>query len=229
MNSSLPEQIRTAFNSIPGRDGTIHGQRRIRQGKHGSRASLFYSVKNKCLIPVESRLEQAFCYELEANRFVSKYRTQALAIPYRGNHLFPDFLLLSVDGRYGVREVKCSAFVNSPKNIEKANFLSAYFRPLDIDFGVVTERDFWSGQAKINRVMCYDRGGRFCRSGPETGLAVQVVLAMDPWRRSIREIREKLRRNQLPHYLLEAAIFAGLLKCDMSRPISDATRIEVQT
>lgn len=227
MRSLILNQIAQAFSNQPGLDGTLHGKRRIKQGKHGSRASLFYSAKNQAFIPVESRFELSFCYELEANKRVYKYRAQALEIPYRSSQLYPDFLIVDTEGTPFVREVKAFAHIDSAVNMQKAEYLMATFGRVEIDFDVVTERDFWSGQEKINRIMVYNRGGRLSPSSQLITFIAELVSAMDIKNRIVHRVRDEIQHHNLPHYLLEAAICDGVLQCDMRLPISAQTRLEV--
>jgi hypothetical protein len=228
MKKSLQQQIKHAFNSAPALDGIIHGQRKIKQGKHGSRASLFFSAKNQALIPVESRYELTYCYQLESDPRVSKYRTQALAIPYRNHALYPDFLVCGVDNIVFVREVKASVFVDTERNGAKLNYLGEVLGREGIEFGVVTEFDFWKGQEKANRIMLYDRGGRNGFSSALIDWLVELVVGLEKRERIFFRVRQEIASRGLSCQLLEAAIFQGRLSCDLTRPITADSSIEVQ-
>lgn len=94
----LRQQLIELFARSPGLDGTIHGTRRVVQGKHGSRSSLFYSAKNRALMPAESRLERSVCYRLESDRSVMQYRMQPIAVRYGKNLLYPDICIRDPNG-----------------------------------------------------------------------------------------------------------------------------------
>lgn len=227
MKTLISEQIQQAFSTTPTLDGVLHGRRKIKQGKHGSRSSLFYSAKNQAFIPVESRLERDFCYQLEADNDVEKYRTQALEIAFRKHALYPDFLILNTRGVPCVKEVKSFAFVNTYRNTQNANYLSSVFARASIQFSVITERDCWSGSEKYNRFMMYDRGGRMSPSDEICRWVADMVAALDVAHRTIGQIRRELARCNAPSYMLEAAIFRGYLKCDVTRMITSQTMLEV--
>src|SRR5450830_1565529 len=109
---SAVQQLVTAFSRTTGADGVIHGLRKIKLGKYGSRSSLFYSAKNRCLIPVESRLEREFCYALEVDRTVRAYRTQCLQLHYLNGEIYPDFQVMTTQNTFKVVEVKMAEFAN---------------------------------------------------------------------------------------------------------------------
>lgn len=227
MRDLIFKQIQDAFDSKPDLDGILHGLRRIKQGKHGSRSSLFFSAKNKAFMPVESRVERAFCYELEANPAVSSYRVQVLKIPFRNNYLFPDFLIFGVDGTPFVREVKASAFVDSEKNIVKTNFLGTTFGNIGIEYGVVTELDYWRSQETKNWAMLYDRGGRLAPSTQLIQVVRELAISLQSTELTVQKMRAEIAAIQLPQYLVEAAIFSGALSCNMIFPITSSTKLEV--
>jgi hypothetical protein len=223
MKDLILEQIKTALLKRKGLDGTMHGLRVIKQGKHGSRSSLFYSAKNGSLIPVESRLERSFCYRLEVDENVDRYLTQSLAVPYRGNYLYPDFLIVKNGGEILVREVKHSRFLDSRRNSEKIRYLSSTFERMGISFAVVTEGDLNVTQQHKNEIELYDRGGRSRK------LIEQLDRLPQLFRTSltVSEARAALTSYGLPKNLLEAAIFHRILKCDMAGPIVSSTRLEL--
>lgn len=227
METNIHKQINDALNATPGLDGVIHGVRPIKQGKHGSRSSLFNSAKNHALIPVESRLEQSFCYQLEADPNVATYRTQALAIPYRKSAIFPDFLVFDILGNPFVREIKHSFFVDAKRASEKISYLLSTFARIGLEFGMATELDLWSKAEKANWMMLYDRGGRLAPSDALLECVVNLVDNSNHKQRNMASIRQEIHSRKLPHYLLEAALFKGKLRCCMDRPISLQTAIEV--
>lgn len=227
MEHTISKQIEDARQRIPGLDGIIHGSRKIRQGKHGSRASLFYSAKNQALIPVESRLERDFCYQLEADSQVAFYRTQALAVPYRSSTLHPDFLIFDRKGNAYIREVKHSAFVGSDRTTQKTSYLKALFSQHNLEYMLVTEQDLPTPIEKSNWAMLYDRGGRL---GISKNLMTWVVALVKELMRkcsTLSALRLAIHANKLPAYLLEATLFVGGLRCRMDQPISQHTLIEV--
>jgi hypothetical protein len=227
MERIIQNQIDHARNAGPGLDGIIHGLRPIKQGKHGSRSSLFYSAKNHALIPVESRLEQAFCYQLEADPNVYMYRTQALAVPYRTRALFPDFLIFDLFGNSYIREIKHSNFIDKERNSEKISYLLFSLARIGLEFCVVTELDLWSGTEKANWRMLYDRGGRLSPSDTLLECVRNLVSNNDSATSNMANVRQQICREGFPFYLLEAALFRGKLRCRMDRIITASTEIQV--
>lgn len=227
METIIHKQINNAFNAISGLDGVIHGVRPIKQGKHGSRSSLFNSAKNHALIPVESNLERKYCYQLEADSNVAAYRTQALAIPYRESALFPDFLVFDIHGNPFVREIKHSFFVDGKRASEKISYLLSTFARIGLEFCVVTELDLWNKTETANWTMLYDRGGRLAPLDALLDCVVNLVGNINCKPRNMASIRYEMHRSKLPHYLLEAGLFKGKLRCRMDRPITTLTEVEV--
>lgn len=227
MESIIRKQIEDARHRIPGLDGIIHGIRKIRQGKHGSRASLFYSKKSQALIPVESGLERDFCYQLEADPQVAFYRTQALAIPYRKATLHPDFLIFDHQGSAYIREVKHSVFTDSERTTQKTNYLMALFAQYDLEYAVVTEEDMLRPIEKSNWAMLYDRGGRLGISINLLEWIIALVSKLAHKSSTLSALRLAIHESELPAYLLEATLFSGGLRCRMDRPINSQTLIEV--
>ncbi|MFJ7565553.1 hypothetical protein ACIQW9_01155 [Herminiimonas sp. NPDC097707] len=227
MRNIIFEQIETARHSTPGLDGIIHGTRKIKQGKHGSRASLIYSAKNQALIPVESWLERDFCYELERNPKVLLYRTQAISVPYRDSTLHPDFLIFDRGEDFYIREIKHSALTNASRTVRKTNYLMTLFGKLELEYGVVTEQDMWKPIEKSNWAMLYNRGGRLGIAQDLLDWVVPLAQNLPHQTRTLSALRLAIQQSKLPAYLLEASLFNGTLQCRMDRPINQNTIIEV--
>lgn len=224
---STLEQIHTAFEESPGLDQVFHGIRRIKLGKHGSRSSLFFSRKCGGFIPVESRLELRHCYQLEANRDVKRYRSQAIKIPYCGRYLVPDFLVESIDGSFEVHEVKISARLDDQAQSTKLKFTSDFLLAYGVSYVVITEKDFPHPSVEKNVAMLYDRGGRLSASDLQLDHVSGLVRALPPSERTIGGVRMALKINGMQQYLLEAALFAGALECDLASSICTTSSIEV--
>jgi hypothetical protein len=225
MTSHVLRHLAEMFARAPGLDGTIHGARRIVQGKHGSRSSLFFSAKNNAFMPAESRLERSVCYRLECDSGVANYRMQPLEIPYGTERLYPDICVRDSQGTFRILEVKPEVFVLTPENRRKADFLRTYFSAPGIDYSVVGEAYCGSEIELKNISRLYDRGGR---------MAVNEELLKDLATRVLRiegsismnEAAGRIRQAGVAHYYLEAALFHGYLKCNMRRPISQSTLVE---
>src|SRR5450830_675489 len=156
----LRQQLIELFAKAPGLDGTIHGTRRVVQGKHGSRSSLFYSAKNRALMPVESHLERSVCYRLESDSSVMQYRMQPIAIPYGKSFLYPDICIRDPNDSVRIVEVKPEALQLTSDNYRKANFLRSHFSDFGISYTTVGEAYCGSKIELANLEMLYNRGGR---------------------------------------------------------------------
>lgn len=227
MRNYLQQQIAAAFDAAPGLDGIIHGIRKIKQGKHGSRSSLFFSRKNECFIPVESRLERAFCYHMEADPQIVKYRGQALEIPFRKSCLYPDFLILKKPEQFLVCEVKASVFVNDDRNMEKFNFLERTLCSIGVEFDVTTEKKMLSGQEKLNLIMTYNRGGRLILPDYVSEWPTELFGQLNASYLTVKVLREEMLKRAIPAYQLEGAIFHGKLLCNMRLPITSTTLVRL--
>lgn len=223
--NSTHQLLTDAFARTPGLDGTLHGVRRIIQGKHGSRSSLFFSAKNQGFVPVESRLERAVCYRLEADRSVAKYRTQPVAVNYGPVQLVPDICVLGSSGEYRVLEVKPAVFTAAPDNVRKAEFLRTYFMDVDISYLVVGEAYCGTQTEQSNRQRLYNRGGRLPL---ETELLSKLISRVLRMRSPITVLEAGLRIRDagIAAYYLDAALFHGHLRFNMNLPISPRTILE---
>lgn len=222
MDKRINTQIEIAFQNLPDLDGTIHGVRKIRQGKQGSRSSLFFSIKNDAFIPVESRLERLYCYTLEKNPSVIKYRSQAIAVPYGKHYLYPDFLTLHTNQSVCIREIKSACFADSEKNLTKGQYLQSVFKKEGVDFRVVTDKDLIDGHEKENLIMTYDRGGKLQISDFSKELLKKICCDITV-KTPLKTVRFELTKQGLPPQYLEAAIFYGFLKHDTAQPINSNT------
>ena len=223
----IHQQITSAFEVKLELDQTFHGVRRIKLGKHGSRSSLFFSRKNNGFIPVESRIELRHCYQLEADCAVMQYRSQAISIAHGARHFVPDFLIAHVDGSFAVHEVKVSAHITENQR-NKLQFLSDLFAGHGIPYRVITELCFPPPKIEQNRVMLYDRGGRLPASELQIERVWSLVSDLAPPDRTVRRARLELSTAGLPIYLLEHALFTGVLTCDLARPICADSMVEVR-
>ncbi len=223
--NSTHQQLANAFARPPGPDGTLHGVRRIIQGKHGSRSSLFFSAKNQGFMPVESRLERTVCYRLEADHSVAKYRTQPIAVNYGAGQLVPDICVLSSSGEYRIIEVKPAVFSVAPDHLRKADFLRTFFMDLGISYVVVGEGYCGTQTEQYNRQWFYNRGGRLpLESKLLHELGSRVLRTRGPI--TMLEASIRIRDAGIAAYYLDAALFHGHLKCNMALPISPRTILE---
>jgi hypothetical protein len=222
----IHEQISAAFEIQLDLDQTFHGVRAIKLGKHGSRSSLFYSRKNGGFIPVESRLELRHCYQLEADRTVMQYRSQAISILQGARCLVPDFLVANVDGTFAVHEVKVSAHLTE-KLRSKLQFLAEVLRGYGVPYKVITEQNFPAFHVEQNCVMLYDRGGRLPASDLQIARVCSLAQDVPPADRTVCRVRFELKTAGMPSYLLEHALFKGALDCDLTRAISLDSLVEV--
>lgn len=226
-SDSILKQIHSAFDESPELDQVFHGVRRIKLGKHGSRSSLFFSKKCGGFIPVESRLELRHCYQLEANKKVKRYRSQAVKVPYCGRQLVPDFLVESTDGTFEIHEIKVSARLEDQAQRLKLQFISDFLLTYGVPYLVITEKDFPKPCVEKNVAMLYDRGGRLSASDLQLAHVSGLVRSLPLSQRTIGGVRMALKIGGLQPYLLEAALFTGVVGCNLSSSISTTTLITV--
>lgn len=225
---TIRQQLDAAFALRPDIDGILHGLRRIKQGKHGSRSSLFFSVKNASLIPVESQLERAFCYVLEADQQVYAYRTQSLSLTYLSHDIYPDFQVRTTGGEYRIFEVKPAVFQNLEENLRKAHFVRQRLASEGIGFSVINETHCSARHDYAAITMLYDRGGRYGFSLPLMSQVQEVVAAAPGARLSVATLRNLLRKEGMSVHLVEASLFNGMLRSEEPRlPISSKTELVV--
>ena len=96
--------------------GTVHGVRRLRQGRTGVRIQYFPSAKSGAHIPCEGDPEVACAVARERDCAVDSYRSQPLTILLDCNHQYtPDFLVRLCNGRLQLLEVKSLAELQQPE------------------------------------------------------------------------------------------------------------------
>ncbi len=227
LRALIEMQAKEALSIAAGRDGVIVGKRLIKQGKQGSRSSLFYSAKSAAFIPVESRLERLYCYQLEKDREICRYVTQALEIPYRATYLYPDFLVHRENGDISVVEIKHSRFAETEASQAKMSYLKAFFSGIGIPFLIFTEKDLQLSTRRRNEISLYDRGGRSEVLVRQLHLVSALLKSLGPLDLNVAMVREKLQDSGLSPCLLETALFHGALKCDMNSPITSSSKLEV--
>lgn len=152
-------QINEAFIKKADLSGKIIGRRKIEQGSVGKRTSLFPSMKNQAMIPLESKLELAYALVLEQDEDVSAYRTQALKVPYFHNRfLYPDFLIKYKSDSYAVHEVKSSIDYLQKEQLNKLENLKNIFRYLSIEFKVI-DKHILADEDLLQKILFfYSRG-----------------------------------------------------------------------
>jgi hypothetical protein len=79
-----------------------------KHGRKGSQVTIFPSRKNAAAIICESRLEAAFCLELERNRNVLQYEAHPFTLHFIGGRYryTPDFLVQFANGEQKLIEIK---------------------------------------------------------------------------------------------------------------------------
>lgn len=159
VHADIKKQIIAAFQQKADISGKIIGKRKIEQGSIGKRTSLFPSVKNQAMIPLESKLELAYALSLEQNQNVEAYRTQAVKIPHAKNRfLFPDFLIKYKDGTYAIHEVKPSIQALSEKNLLKIRDIENILKAMNIEFRVIDKNVLANDELLQKILFFYSRG-----------------------------------------------------------------------
>lgn len=225
---SVVQQLVTAFGRSPGPDGVIHGLRKIKLGKYGSRSSLFYSAKNRCLIPVESRLEREFCYVLEVDRTVRAYRTQCLQLQYLNGEIYPDFQVMSTQNTFKVIEVKTKEFADAYANRLRTQFIERILAAEGIPYLIATQLDCRARTDFDFISMLYERGGKHLSSSNYAlKVLVSIVSSAPLGRITVADARAKLIANELDIRAVEAAVFHGHLLVADRRAFAPSSQLEV--
>ncbi|MEB3768105.1 TnsA endonuclease N-terminal domain-containing protein [Acinetobacter sp. MD2] len=155
----VTKQIIEAFEQNADLSRKIAGKRKIEQGSIGKRTSLFPSVKNQAMIPLESKLELAYALSLEQNQNVEAYRTQAVKIPYGKNRfLFPDFVIKYKDGTYAIHEIKPSIQALNEKNLLKIQAIENILKAMNIEFRVIDKNVLADDELLQKILFFYSRG-----------------------------------------------------------------------
>jgi hypothetical protein len=114
---------------------------RVNHGTHG----MFYSKKNKRKIRYDSSWELERMKYLEADSFVVSYKKNPVQIPYalngQAHYYFPDFLVEYKGGHRVLEEIKPTAFLNDPRNVEKLKAGRLFCRRLGIKFRILSSKD----------------------------------------------------------------------------------------
>lgn len=194
-------QIDNAFRKPPDISGTLHGQRRIRQGGRNHRTALFPSRKAGGIIPLESKLELAHAIELERNPNVISYRTQAIKIIIQKNsYSIPDFLIRKSDNSIEIHEVKPSIEDLSEKQIQKLTITESILNKINIIFKIIDSNSLKKGLALDKLLQQYTRGHLNTWTPMQIKLAFEALQGLE---NESPEAYEALKKEDLPPQLAD--------------------------
>lgn len=203
---TLLKQVEIAFSYRPSKDGTLHGDRRIKQGCRGKRTALFPSRKCGGSIAVESRLELSHAVLLEQDARICDFRSQALYINLPGNkRICPDFLVKTSEGAYEFHEVKPGIAHVSAADLIRFELLTKILRTIEIGFSLV-ERSDLPDEIQLQKLLhTYTLGHQTDWTDQQKDLAKNALAAHNY--KQISEMHEVLYRIDLPVRLAEYFIF----------------------
>lgn len=211
LNAILPK-----FFSVSPDKGVLQGVRKITKGQVGKRIVHFPSLKNKSMMPCESRLEADNCLELEFNTSVLKYRTQPFTIQIsRKEHYTPDSIHVDETGNYVVREVKVFDKLSDEKLSDRLIRIKNIFNFEEIVFDVYTEKDLQNSPQLENRKFLY-RNSRQVFDQFHFDQALGLLEGLQN-RSTLRVFREKCNAIGLTHVIADKLLFLGYVKYDIKK------------
>ncbi|CAN7543134.1 TnsA endonuclease N-terminal domain-containing protein [Pseudomonas sp. LjRoot263] len=186
-----------------------------KHGRHGSQVTIFPSRKNKAPVFCESRLEAAFCLELERNSKVLNYDAHPFTINFIGTkyRYTPDFLVRLGSGKEQLIEIK-----NDDSYQDKAitGRITRYIELL-AEQGCILEylpaAKFYGKVRTPNLYYLYH--GAYCSQGT-AGASIRTLLTQcAPDRRPIRCLTD----NGYSFEDVAHALFYRTIHCDIFKPL----------
>jgi phosphopantothenoylcysteine synthetase/decarboxylase len=132
----------------------------------------FYSKKNKTTFTYRSSYELKFFLDLESNKKVNSYISEAMYIPYIDSTgvqrtYIPDLLVLYMDGTMEVLEIKPKAMVKDADVQKKAaacrNYLLKNYKDEKIRYKFITEKDLFKNTAEYTTFLKENKGKDFSK------------------------------------------------------------------
>lgn len=213
--TEINEILSKVFSVSPDK-GVLQGVRRITKGKIGKRIVHFPSLKNKSMMPCESRLEADNCLDLEFNSSVIKYRTQPFTIQLsKKEHYTPDSIHVDEAGNYVVREVKVFDKLFDEKLKNRLFRIKNIFNSEDIVFEICTEKDLQNSPQLENRKFLY-RNSRQVFDKFHFEQALDLLEGIEN-QSTLKVLREKCNDAGLTHVIADKLLFLGYVKYDIRK------------
>lgn len=120
----------------------------------------FYSTKNKKHMKYRSSYELRFFDLLEANIEVAKYDSECFSLQYinmQGNrkNYIPDLMIVYIDGRVEICEIKPKAMLANGDVLRKAaacrQFIVMNFKGVDCNYRFITEDDLFANTTEYTK------------------------------------------------------------------------------
>ncbi|PTT95763.1 hypothetical protein DBR45_47425 [Pseudomonas sp. HMWF031] len=187
-----------------------------KHGRHGSQVTIFPSRKNNTSVYCESRLEAAFCLELERNSKVLRYDAHPFTINFIGTkyRYTPDFLVRLANGEEQLIEIK-----NDYSYQDKAitGRITRYIELLaeqDCILEYLPAAKFYGRIRTPNLNYLYH--GAYCSQGT-AGASIRTVLTQcAPDRRPMSCLTD----NGFQFEDIAHALFYKIIRCDILKPLS---------
>lgn len=212
VHADITKQIIEAFKQEADISGKIIGKRKIEQGSIGKRTSLFPSVKNQAMIPLESKLELAYALSLEQNQNVEAYRTQAIKIPhFKNRFIFPDFLIKYKDETYAIHEVKPSIQSLNEKQLLKIKAVENILKVININFSIIDKNVLADDDLLQKILFFYSRGNKHLWSNE---LISNCRQALKKEYKTLDDLYDDLILQNIPIHLGDYFIFHKIISIE---------------
>lgn len=219
----LRKDLEKSLNTSPIK-GVAQGTRNIRKGMSGKRVVFFPSVKNKALMPCESRLEADNCLELEFNDSVLCYQTQPFTFNLGGRNSYtPDTLHKTINGDLVVREVKFSGSLEDPLLINRLQNISNALSADNVSFEIQTEQQLQIEPSISNYKLLY-RCSHLKFESWEEKTAVQLIKNndQDP---SLKTARLRCDDEDIHPLIIDSLLKKGVLSYDKRQLLTPSSLI----
>jgi hypothetical protein len=192
----------------------------------GIMRSKFPSRKNGRLVHCEGLLELDAAYLFEANPRVARFREQPITITYpddaRLRRYTPDFELTLTDGLMVWVEIKPLSSLASAEVRHKLARVAEHMARIQQPFVVLNDTLLRKEPRRANLQAIFHRAPRQPRTAPACMTALHRCAHRLP--ASLSSAARALAAEGLEPYSL---LMAGLLRCDLSTPLSDDTLITI--
>ena len=184
---------------------------------------MFASTKMKNLVPWESQIERDYCYFLEYDKDVIKYRTQPLKIRYLIDGKYhthtPDFEVIRESLFPNPNYVEIKDYTEASSNEYRLKHIArnAYFKELGLSYQLLTDKDLREGFALENIKMLY----KYVTLEVSEEALSKVLSFVSSGFRTGNDLLNFYRLNNIYIGEIYSMIFNGFIEFDVNRNFND--------
>jgi hypothetical protein len=221
---TIDDKIRDVINNTKPEFGVIHGNRRFRKGRTGTRIIFFNSYKNGALLACEGGLEESHTLLMEFDESITKYFLQPFQIDFDGFSYTPDALVIHTDLTVSLREVKPSCKAILPKITAQHQHIRVACQNHGLPFSIYTEKESQEEPYLYNRTFLY-RSVRTKISTYDLDIAFQKLISEKDSIQTVFDARQCVSDLNLHPLVIDRMLFDGVLKFDEKKKLHPNSKV----